>query len=157
MAISEYRRGQWPVFCYENMENLNMKTLLSTAAVVALLAAAPAFAAENPAPATDQAAPAATDQTKTCDMKKKPGPEAPAATDEPKAAEPPATDANKPAEAAKAPDANKPADAAQAPATDQSKPAATASAEQPKFITQQTDKEKLASKWIGSSVYNQAD
>ena len=43
-----------------------MKTLLSTAAVVALLAAAPAFAAENPAPA-DQQTPAATDQTKTDD------------------------------------------------------------------------------------------
>jgi len=137
-----------------------MKTLLSTAAVVALLAAAPAFAADNPpAPATDNPAPAATDQMKTDDLKKPEAAQAPAATDASKPAEAAkAPDANKPAEAAKAPDANKPAAAAQAPAaTDQGKPAATASADQPKFITQQTDKEKLASKWIGSTIYNQAD
>jgi sporulation protein YlmC with PRC-barrel domain len=143
------------------MENANMKTLLSTAAVVALLAAAPAFAAENPVPA-DQQAPAATDQTKTDDMMKKmPAAEAPAAPDTKAAETPAATDAAKPAEAAKAPDATdaaKPAEAAKAPdATDQSKPAATASADQPKFITQQTDQEKLASKWIGQTIYNQAD
>jgi hypothetical protein len=51
------------------MENPIMKTLLSTAAVLALLAAVPAFAAENPAPANP--ATAATDQNKT-DMLKKP-------------------------------------------------------------------------------------
>jgi sporulation protein YlmC with PRC-barrel domain len=133
------------------MENPIMKTLLSTAAVVALLAAAPAFAAENPAPA-DQATPAVTDQTKTDDMmNKKPAAaaEAPAATDQTKAAAAPATDANKPAEAAQAP-----------AATDQGKPAeaaAAAPADQPKFITQQTDQEKLASRWIGQTIYNQAD
>jgi sporulation protein YlmC with PRC-barrel domain len=164
------------------LENPIMKTLLSTAAVVALLAAAPAFAAENPVPA-DQQAPAATDQMKTDDMmKKKPAAaEAPAATDQTKAAETPAaTDGNKPAEAAQAPaatdeakpaeaakapaatDENKPAEAAQAPAaTDQAKPAdkaaAAAPADQPKFITQQSDQERLASKWIGQTIYNQAD
>jgi len=127
------------------MENANMKTLLSTAAVVALLAVAPAFAAENPAPAATDQAPAATDQNKTDMMKKEPAAAAPAATDQKAAETPPAADANKPAEAAKA------------PATDQGKPAATASAEQPKFITQQTDQEKLASKWIGQTIYNQAD
>jgi len=96
-----------------------MKTLLSTAAVVALLAAAPAFAADNAAPA-DQSAPAATDQTKTDMMKKAPAvAEAPAATDQNKAA--------------------------------------TASAGQPKFITQQADQERLASKWIGQALYNQAN
>ena len=170
-----------------------MKTLLSTAAVVALLAAAPAFAAENPVPA-DQQTPAATDEMKTDDMMKKKV-EAPAATDQTKAAEAPAatdeakpaeaakapaatdetkpaeaaeapaaTDETKPAEAAKAPaatDEAKPAEAAQAPAaTDEAKPADTAAAkpaEQPKFVTQQTDQEKLASKWIGQTIYNQAD
>ena len=138
-----------------------MKTLLTTAAVVALLAAAPAFAAENPAPA-DQ--PAATDQTKTDDlMKKAPAAaEAPAATDQTKAAEAPKTDEAKPAEAAEAPktDEAKPAEAAEAPKTDEAKPADTAAAapaDQPKFVTQQTDQEKLASKWIGQTVYNQAD
>ena len=35
--------------------------------------------------------------------------------------------------------------------------AAAAPADQPKFITQQTDQEKLASKWIGQTIYNQAD
>jgi sporulation protein YlmC with PRC-barrel domain len=132
------------------MENADMKTLLSTAAVVALLTAAPAFAADNnAAPATPQA-PAASGSAPTDDaMKKKPPAtaEAPAATDQTKAAEAPAATPDK-----------KPAEAAQAPAaTDQNKPAATASAEQPKFITQQTDQEKLASKWIGSTIYNQAD
>ena len=130
-----------------------MKTLLSTAAVVALLAVAPAFAADNAAPA-DQA-PAATDQSKTDLMKKAPAAaEAPAATDQTKAAQAPAaTDQNKPADAAQAPaatDQNK-----AAAATDKNK-AATAAADQPKFITQQSDQERLASKWIGQTLYNQA-
>jgi sporulation protein YlmC with PRC-barrel domain len=133
-------------FSYENMENANMKTLLSTAAVVALLAAAPAFAADNNAAPADQSAPAATDQTKTDMMKKAPAAaEGPAATDQNKAAEAPATDQNKPAQAAQAP-----------AATDQNK-AATASAGAPKFITQQSDQERLASKWIGQALYNQSN
>jgi len=135
------------------MENAIMKTLFSTVAVVALLAAAPAFAADNAAPA-DQAAPATPDQTKTDMMKKAPAAaEAPAATDENKAAEAPAapTDQNKAAEAPAATDQTK---AAQAPAaTDQTKTAA-ASPAQPKFVTQQTDQERLASKIIGKTIYN---
>jgi len=117
-----------------------MKTLLSTVAVVALLAGAPAFAAENAAPA-DQAAPVAPDQTKTDMMKKAPGAaEAPAATDQDKAAQAPApTDQPKAAEAPAAPDQTK---------------AAAASPSQPKFVTQQTDQEKLASKIIGKTLYN---
>jgi len=166
MAISEYRRGQWPD-CYDIMEKAIMKTLLSTAAVVALLAAAPAFA-EDPAP-VDQQTPAATD-----DMMKKTPPaaaEAPAATDETKAAETPAaTDDSKAAEAPAATDQDKAAEApavtdenkaAEAPAaTDETKPVDTAAAkpaDQPKFITQQSDQENLVSKWMGQSVYNQAD
>jgi sporulation protein YlmC with PRC-barrel domain len=133
-------------FSYENMENANMKTLLSTVAVVALLAAAPAFAADNATPA-DQA-PAATDQNKTDMMKK-----APAAAEAPAAA----TDQNKAAQAPAATDQNKPAEAAQAPAASDQNKAATASAGSPKFITQQTDQERLASKWIGQPLSNQAN
>ncbi len=128
-------------FAMEIMENRIMKTLLSTAAVVALLAAVPAFAAENPAPATP---PAATDQNKS-DMLKKPAANADqgaAATDQNKAAEAPApTDQNKAAAAPAATDQNKTA-------------AASAAGGPPKFITQQTDQEKLASKMIGKSIYN---
>jgi len=121
-----------------------MKTLLSTAAVVALFCVAPAFAAENPAPASPQP-PAATDQNKTDLMK------APAATADQGAA---TTDQNKAAAAPAPTDQNK---AAAAPApTDQNK-TATASSGPPKFITQQTDQEKLASKMMGKSIYNAAN
>jgi sporulation protein YlmC with PRC-barrel domain len=138
------------------MENAIMKTLLSTAAVVALFAVAPAFAAENPAPATPQP-PAATDQNKT-DMMKAPATTADqgaATTDQNKAAAAPApTDQDKAAAAPAPTDQNK---AAAAPApTDQNKTAA-ASGSAPKFITQQTDKEKLASKMMGKSIYNAAN
>ena len=159
-----------------------MKTLLSTAAVVALLAAAPAFAAENPVPA-DQQAPAATDQMKTDDMmKKKPRrPRPPRRPIRPRRQKPPRqptttsrrklrrlrrrptrpsrlrpprlrrrptrTSRQRPLRLRRRPIEAKPADTA----------AAAAPADQPKFITQQTDQEKLASKWIGQTIYNQAD
>jgi sporulation protein YlmC with PRC-barrel domain len=122
------------------MENAIMKTLLSTVAVVALLAGAPAFAADNATPA-DQAAPATPDQTKTDMMKKAPAAaEAPAATDQNKAAEAPAPTDQPKAAAAPAP-------------TDQTK-AAAATPAQPKFVTQQTDQERLVSKIIGKTIYN---
>jgi sporulation protein YlmC with PRC-barrel domain len=131
-----------------------MKTLLSTAAVVALLAAAPAFAAENPAPANP---PAATDQNKT-DLMKTPAASADqgaGATDQNKAAAAPAaTDQNKAAAAPAATDQNK---AAAAPAANDQSKTAAASGGASKFVTQQSDQEKLASKMIGKSIYNSAN
>jgi sporulation protein YlmC with PRC-barrel domain len=109
-----------------------MKNLLSTAAVVAIFAAAPAFAADNTATPADPQPPAATDQNKTDMMKAAPAAQAPASADQ-----------------------NKAAAAAPAP-TDQNN-MASASAAVPKFITQQTDQEKLASKMIGTSIYNAAN
>jgi sporulation protein YlmC with PRC-barrel domain len=134
-GLADFPRG--------NTENTIMKNLLATAAVVALFAAAPAFAADN------NAAPAAPDQSKT-DLMKKPAP----AADQGAAATDQNTDQNKAATAPAPTDQNK---AAAAPApTDQNK-TATAAGGPPKFITQQTDQEKLASKMMGKSIYNAAN
>jgi hypothetical protein len=143
----------------------DMKTLLTTAALAALLAASPAFAQSADQAPADQQTPAATDsQGDSGGAKLLPKGNKPA-----EAAQTPATDANKPAEAAQAPamDANKPAEAAQAPATDQNKPAEAAkapaagapavAATDQQFLTQQGPDERLASSWIGATIYNSAD
>ena len=150
-----------------------MKTLLTTTAFVALLATAPAFAQSDNAPAAEQP-PAATepapDQGMTADPNA-PAPEAPAATetapaDQGTTAAP--ADPNAPADTAAQPaDPNAPADTAAQP-VDPNAPAATA--EQPTdqaatvaaapdkvFIDKQAAEDRMASNWIGQTIYNQAN
>ena len=119
-----------------------MKTLMTTAALVALLWAAPAFAEDATAPAaTDQPAAAA------------PAPDATA----PAAAETPAMpDANAPATAETPPDANAPA-TAETPAAPDAKATAAAPAAGEKFLAKQESAELMASKFIGVTVYGAGD
>ncbi len=102
-----------------------MKTLLSSVALVALLAAAPAFA-QDPAPvdqpaATQPAVPA--DQAPAANQPVDPGAATPALPD---------TSAAAPAEA----------------------PAAAIASSDMKFLGQQASDQQLASTWIGKTVYN---
>jgi len=119
-----------------------MKTLLTTTALLAIMAAGPALAQSDTAPTTTEP-PAATDQmapdtgldTGTMD--------APAATDQM------APDATAPAIA---PDQNMTETEAVAPA-----PADTAAMTGEVYIGEQAMEEDLASNWIGKSLYNGAD
>jgi sporulation protein YlmC with PRC-barrel domain len=153
---------------------IDMKTLLTTTAFVALLATAPAIAQSDNAPAAEQP-PAATETAPDQGMApadpNAPAPEAPAATDTAPAdqgttAAP--ADPNAPATTAEQPmDQEPPAATAEQP-TDQA-PAATA--EQPTdqpdatvaaapdkvFIDKQAAEDRLASNWIGQTIYNQAN
>ena len=149
-----------------------MKTLLTTTAFVALLATAPAFAQSDNAPAAEQP-PAATEPAPDQGMApdpNAPAPEAPAATETAPADQGTAApvDPNAPADTAAQPaDPNAPADTAAQP-VDPNAPAATA--EQPTdqaatvaaapdkvFIDKQAAEDRLASNWIGQTIYNQAN
>jgi len=117
-----------------------MKTLLTTTAFVALLATAPAFAQSDTQPAQDQA-PAATQAQPQTDQ-------APAAPDANAPAMAPQTDQGTAAPA----DQNMAPDTAQAPADQKT---TVAAAPDKVFVDRQGDEDRLASNWIGQTVYNQ--
>src|SRR5581483_3243754 len=122
-----------------------MKKLLTSAAFVALLAAAPAVAKDTTAaPATP---PAATDAA---------NPATPANPDLLNPANPPAASDQS---AAPLPNAEPtaPATAETPAATNPAKPPAAVAAAPGSFIGQQAAEEQLASNWIGQSIYNSAD
>ena len=123
---------------HSNVENSTMKTLLTTTALLAIMAAGPALAAEATAPMT---------------------------TDQPAATETMAPDATAPAVAPDnsmtetEPMAPAPADTAAettAPAPTDSVAVAPANSDET-YIGAQAQEEDLASNWIGKSLYNGAD
>lgn len=119
-----------------------MKTLMTTAAFAALLAVAPAFAQSETAPTADQP-PAVTEPA--------PGTEVAPAPDTAAPEQPAMAPETAPDTAAPAPDAAP--DTAVAPAPD----TGTAVATDQMFIDKQADDAKLASNWIGQTLYNSAD
>jgi hypothetical protein len=124
----------------------DMKTLLTTTALIALLGAAPAFAAEDAAATKEK--PTANDVLPDAN------PQAPAAQDQ-------ATQPDAAAPADKKQDQAPAAAQDQTPAATDQKPADTATtapaSPSEKFVTLQTEQEFMASSMIGASVYNSAD
>ena len=119
-----------------------MKTLLTTTALLAIVAAGPALAQSDTAPTTTEP-PAATDQMAPDGM-------APDATmDDPAATAPVAPDATAPAIA---PDQDLTQTDPLAPA-----PADTMAATDEVYIGAQASEEDLASNWMGKTLYNGAD
>jgi hypothetical protein len=128
----------------------DMKTLLTTTALVALLAAGPALAQSDDAPMAEQP-PATQEMAPDAGMTAEP----PAATQDvaPDATAPEvAPDQDLSGTDTMAPDAN-----TDTMATDQDAVAPTAANADEVYIGEQATEEDLASNWIGKSLYNASD